>query len=150
MRAHGVAADDGLGSTDEEVTFDEDDAGPCGGSGTGDDSTEAVSNNNKRMYALRANPGRLKSCRVCENCGKEFTSWKSLLDHGKCNDDEDEDDDMNGMRRSPPLLQDGEDDGGDEEMEADLALAAAGWSKGKRTRRGKVIMGVGNGSGTGR
>ncbi|VVB08460.1 unnamed protein product [Arabis nemorensis] len=40
------------------------------------------------MYALRTNPNRLKSCRVCENCGIEFSSWKSFLEHGKCTLDE--------------------------------------------------------------
>ncbi|KAL4384868.1 hypothetical protein GQ457_15G017350 [Hibiscus cannabinus] len=39
---------------------------------------------NMRMHALRTNPNRLKSCRVCENCGKEFLSWKSFLEHAKC------------------------------------------------------------------
>ncbi|KAK8711173.1 hypothetical protein V6N13_146465 [Hibiscus sabdariffa] len=39
---------------------------------------------NKRLYGLRSNPNRLKSSKVCENCGKEFFSWKSFLEHGKC------------------------------------------------------------------
>ena len=86
----------------------------------------------RRMYALRTNPGRPKNCRVCENCGKEFTSWKLLLDHGRCNYDEEEGD----------LDGDAANDG--EEAGENLALAA-GWSKGKRTRRTKV-MAVRNGS----
>ncbi|KAL6634873.1 hypothetical protein ACP70R_027544 [Stipagrostis hirtigluma subsp. patula] len=139
MRAHGVA-DDVLSADDDGL--DDDESGPCGGGGGAGDSSEAASPSatTKRMYALRANPGRLKSCRVCENCGKEFTSWKSLLDHGRCNYDEEED--LNGSRRpSPPS---DEDDGEVGEEEEDLALAA-GWSKGKRTRRAKVMV-VGNGS----
>ncbi|KAG2652831.1 hypothetical protein PVAP13_1NG383100 [Panicum virgatum] len=80
------------------------------------------------MYALRTNPGRLKNCRVCKNCGKEFTSWKSLLDHGRCNYDEEE----------------GDMDGDAANDREDLALAA-GWSKEKRTRCAKVMI-VGNGS----
>ncbi|PUZ76907.1 hypothetical protein GQ55_1G327200 [Panicum hallii var. hallii] len=127
MRAHGVAAD-GL-SADEAL--DDDAAGPCGGGDSPEaGSASAAAATAKRMYALRTNPGRLKNCRVCENCGKEFTSWKSLLDHGKCNYDEEGD-----------LDGDATDDG--EEGE-DLALAA-GWSKGKRTRRAKVMV-VGDGS----
>ncbi|KAF3780635.1 Zinc finger protein [Nymphaea thermarum] len=75
----------------------------------------------KRMYALRTNPNRLKSCRVCENCGEEFTSWKSFLEHGKCTSD------------AESLVS------GDDEVEAAAAEAAAagaeGWPKGKRTER---------------
>ncbi|OEL14700.1 hypothetical protein BAE44_0024281 [Dichanthelium oligosanthes] len=134
MRAHGV--------TDDVLSADgalDDDSGPFGGGGGGVDSSDAGSASAatataKRMYALRTNPGRLKNCRVCENCGKEFTSWKSLLDHGRCNYDEEEGD-LNGN------IGDVDNDG--EEGE-DLALAS-GWSKGKRTRRTKLMV-VGNGS----
>ncbi|RLM49034.1 hypothetical protein C2845_PMPSC002139 [Panicum miliaceum] len=129
MRAHGVA-DDGLSGDD---ALDDDSAGPCGaGDSPEAGSASASAATAKRMYALRTNPGRLKNCRVCENCGKEFTSWKSLLDHGRCNYDEEEGD-----------LEDG-DAANDGEEGEDLALAA-GWSKGKRTRRAKVMV-VGNGS----
>ncbi|GJM86361.1 hypothetical protein PR202_ga02214 [Eleusine coracana subsp. coracana] len=134
MRAHGVNDDD------EEALDDDDAAGPC------DDSTEAATTSQRMSYALRANPGRPKSCRVCENCGKEFTSWKSLLDHGRCNYNNEEEDSV--MRRSPPPRETNDDDG-EEVEEADLALAAAGWSKGKRTRRGSKMMEVAeNGSET--
>ncbi|XP_062217496.1 uncharacterized protein LOC133917633 [Phragmites australis] len=133
MRAHGVN-DDGL-SADDAL---DDDSGPCG-AGAGDSSEAgSASTTTKRMYALRANPVRQKNCRVCENCGKEFTSWNSLLDHGRCNNEEG-DDMLDGSRRSSPLRDDDDDGEGD-----DLALAA-GWSKGKRTRRAKVMV-VGNGS----
>uniref|UniRef100_A0ACD5ZCX4 Uncharacterized protein n=1 Tax=Avena sativa TaxID=4498 RepID=A0ACD5ZCX4_AVESA len=95
------------------------------------------------MYGLRANPGRLRNCRVCENCGKEFTSWKSLLDHGRCSFDEDEQD-MVELRSSPSPPPRNPEDGAEEEEddeeeeEGDLALAS-GWSKGKRSRRAKVM-----------
>jgi hypothetical protein len=134
-RAHSVAEDDWISAEDDEdVVLDDDDKGPFGG-GTGDDSSsEEAASTKRRMYALRANPGRLKSCRVCENCGKEFTSWKSLLDHGRCNNYEEQDEDT---ELSPPLRD------ADQEVE-DMALAAER-SKGKRTRPDKV-MALGNGS----
>ncbi|TVU28943.1 hypothetical protein EJB05_20481, partial [Eragrostis curvula] len=135
MRAHGVA-DDVLSDDDD------DDACPCGdGSGTGDSSDAASPSTTKRMYAFRTNPGRMKSCRVCEHCGKEFTSWKSLFDHGRCNEEEEDDDDVDGSRRTPPPRDAAEVDS---EEGADLALASS-WSKGKRTRRAKVMV-VGTGS----
>ncbi|KVH97093.1 Zinc finger, C2H2 [Cynara cardunculus var. scolymus] len=59
MRAHGIGDDTGNLDDEDPVSDWEDKQG------------------NKRMYALRTNPNRLKSCRVCENCGKEFLSWKS-------------------------------------------------------------------------
>ncbi|GMI98295.1 hypothetical protein HRI_003498800 [Hibiscus trionum] len=73
MRSHGLG--------DESRYVDEDD--------TASDWEDKLGGNivqpgNKRMYGLRTNPNRLKSYRVCENCGKEFFSWKSILEHGKC------------------------------------------------------------------
>ncbi|GMI98289.1 hypothetical protein HRI_003498200 [Hibiscus trionum] len=73
MRSHGLG--------DESRYVDEDD--------TASDWEDKLGGNivqpgNKRMYGLRTNPNRLKSCRVCENCGKELFSWKSFLEHGKC------------------------------------------------------------------
>ena len=59
---------------------------------------------------------------MCENCGKEFMPWKSLLDHGRCNYDEEEGD----------LDSDAANDG---EEVGEVLLLVAGWSKGKRTRR---------------
>ncbi|KAA8515908.1 hypothetical protein F0562_019087 [Nyssa sinensis] len=77
---------------------------------------------NKRMYALRTNPNRLKSCRVCENCGMEFLSWKSFLEHGKCSSE-----DAESLVSSPES--DGDDGGG---------RRGCGWLKRKRTSRAKV------------
>ncbi|KAE8696837.1 putative zinc finger protein [Hibiscus syriacus] len=77
MRAHGIG--DESGSIDDyDVAIDWEEK--FGGNNSG--------NNNKRMYSLRTNPNRLKSCTVCENCGKEFSSWKSFLEHGKCGSDD--------------------------------------------------------------
>jgi hypothetical protein len=132
MRAHGVT-DDGL-SADDAL---DDDSGPCAdgdSSEAGSASTATATATAKRMYALRTNSGRLKNCKVCENCGKEFTSWKTLLDHGRCNYDEEEGDLHSNI---------GDTDNDGEEGE-EPALAS-GWSKGKRTRRAKVMV-VGNGS----
>ncbi|KAM3242743.1 hypothetical protein ACQJBY_055004 [Aegilops geniculata] len=131
MRAHGIA-DDALAAED---AFDDDGGGVGESSEAGSPSPTTA----KRMYGLRANPGRLRNCRVCENCGKEFTSWKSLLDHGRCSFDED--DDLDGSLRSSSPLHNNADEGvdEDEEEEGDLALAS-GWSKGKRSRRAKVMI----------
>ncbi|KAM0855975.1 hypothetical protein ACQ4PT_049427 [Festuca glaucescens] len=144
MRAHGIA-DDGISAEDDdtlELDDDDDVSAPCGepSDQAGSPSTTTAA---KRMYGLRANPGRLRSCRVCENCGKEFTSWKSLLDHGRCGfDDDDQDlDDGGSLRSSSPRdpAEDGAEE--DDEEEGDLALAS-GWSKGKRSRRAKVAAGT--------
>nr|GMD31671.1 zinc finger protein ZAT4-like [Ipomoea batatas] len=107
MRAHGIG-DDSATMEDEDQASDWD---------------EKMNDNNggertsfKRMYQLRANPNRLKSVRVCENCGKEFFSWKSFLEHGKCSSDDAE-----------SLVS----DDGDE----DFGRKGAGWSKRKRSFR---------------
>src|SRR4051812_2449433 len=63
MRAHGIA-DDALAAED---AFDDDGGGVGESSEAGSPSPTTA----KRMYGLRANPGRLRNCRVCENCGKE-------------------------------------------------------------------------------
>ncbi|ONK73105.1 uncharacterized protein A4U43_C04F27310 [Asparagus officinalis] len=76
------------------------------------------------MYALRTNPNRLRSCRACENCGKEFVSWKSFLEHGKCSTDDDEPEDNDSSFLSLSDADDDFDRGG-----------CAGWTKGKRSRR---------------
>lgn len=76
MRAHGIG-DEGGHIDEEDPTSDWEDK--LGGN---------EPPGNKRMYALRTNPNRLKSCRVCENCGKEFLSWKSFLEHGKCSSED--------------------------------------------------------------
>ncbi|KAL5999824.1 hypothetical protein ACLOJK_005575 [Asimina triloba] len=107
MRAHGIGDEVGHADDDDPASDWEDKLGgdPLGGS--------------KRMYALRTNPNRFKSCRSCENCGKEFLSWKSFLEHGKCSEDDDAE-----SLVSEPAGSDGEEGGG-----------WRGWSKGKRSRR---------------
>lgn len=101
MRAHGIG--------DESGNLDEEDP-------TSDWEERGNSSPNKRMYKLRTNPNRLKSCKVCANCGKEFSSWKSFLEHGKCSSESPE---------SSP-----ESDGGDQ--------GGCQWSKRKRSLRGKM------------
>ncbi|KAE9610788.1 hypothetical protein Lal_00021145 [Lupinus albus] len=119
MRAHGIG--------DETAHMDDDDD---------DDDPEAdweerlggnVSPSNKRMYALRTNPNRSKSCRVCKNCGKEFLSWKSFLEHGKCTSE-----DAESLVSSPTS-----DDGGDDDDNG-VGRRGCGWSKRKRSFRAKV------------
>ncbi|KAH7862822.1 hypothetical protein Vadar_010005 [Vaccinium darrowii] len=101
MRAHGIG--------DESGNLDEEDP-------TSDWEERGNSSPNKRMYKLRTNPNRLKSCKVCANCGKEFSSWKSFLEHGKCSSESPE---------SSP-----ESDGGGQ--------GGCQWSKRKRSLRGKM------------
>ncbi|XP_072988358.1 zinc finger protein ZAT9-like [Typha latifolia] len=119
MRAHGIN-DDAVGGHEPD-----DEPSSCGGWEAGNPSAGS-----KRMYALRTNPNRLKSCRVCENCGKEFVSWKSFLEHGKCSS-EDDDDEADADASEFICLTEGEDD------DDDPAIHAA-WSKGKRSRRTKA------------
>ncbi|XP_038906152.1 uncharacterized protein LOC120092028 [Benincasa hispida] len=92
---------------------------------------------NRRMYALRTNPNRLKTCRVCHNCGKEFFSWKSFLEHGKCTISDDPDD---SILSSPPYSDDDDDD--EDECTATPRRASGSnnnnWSKRKRSLRVKV------------
>ncbi|CBI16587.3 unnamed protein product, partial [Vitis vinifera] len=77
MRAHGIGDESGNIEEEDPASDWEDKLGGH------------VLPSTKKMYALRTNPNRLKSCcRVCENCGKEFLSWKSFLEHGKCNSDD--------------------------------------------------------------
>ncbi|XP_010264307.1 PREDICTED: zinc finger protein ZAT4-like [Nelumbo nucifera] len=113
MRAHGIGDEAGQIEDEDPVSDWEDKLG--GNSPPG----------NKRMYALRTNPNRLKSCRICENCGKEFSSWKSFLEHGKCNCD----DDMESPVSSPLPGSDDEDGAG---------RRSCGWYKRKRSIRAKV------------
>lgn len=92
---------------------------------------------NRRMYALRTNPNRLKTCRVCENCGKEFVSWKSFLEHGKCTTSDDLDD---SLLSSPPCSDDDDED--EDECTATPRRPSGSnnnnWSKRKRSLRVKV------------
>ncbi|KAL0464613.1 UNVERIFIED_CONTAM: Zinc finger protein ZAT3 [Sesamum latifolium] len=114
MRAHGIGDENGNLEDDDTASDWEDKLG------------ERTSN--KRMYQLRTNPNRLKSCRTCENCGKEFLSWKSFLEHGKCSSD-----DASDSLVSSPDQSDGEDDGG--------GRRGGGWSKRKRSLRSKLTRG---------
>ncbi|KAF8379230.1 hypothetical protein HHK36_028662 [Tetracentron sinense] len=97
MRAHGLG--------DENWHMDDEDPGSDWDDKPG----------NKCMYALRANPNRLRSC---GNCGKEFLSWKLLLEHGKCS--------LEDVGSFVPL------------SEMDDESGAGGWPRGKRSKRFKV------------
>jgi hypothetical protein len=111
MRAHGIG-DENVNMEDEDPASDwEDKLGATVPPGT------------RRMYALRTNPNRLKSCRVCENCGKEFLSWKSFLEHGRCTSE-----DADQLLVSSP--------GSDEE--GGTPRRGCYWSKRKRSLRAKV------------
>ncbi|URE02171.1 C2H2 zinc finger protein [Musa troglodytarum] len=123
MRAHGIIDNAMGGQADADG-----DASCCGGSDWDDKLNGSTDAGTKRMYALRTNPNRLKSCRICENCGKEFLSWKSFLEHGKCSSDEEGDESLLSSPRS-----EGEDDLVGQK-------GCAGWSKGKRSRRKKVVL----------
>ncbi|KAG4169663.1 hypothetical protein ERO13_A12G095300v2 [Gossypium hirsutum] len=113
MRAHGIG--------DENSHIDDDDPA----SDWEDKLGGNVPPTNKRMYALRTNPNRLKSCRVCENCGKEFLSWKSFLEHSKCSSE----DCAESLVSSP---------GSDDDDEGVAARRGCGWSKRKRSLRSNV------------
>ncbi|RYR72242.1 hypothetical protein Ahy_A02g006442 isoform B [Arachis hypogaea] len=113
MRAHGIGDESGHMDDDDPASDWED---RLGGN---------VPPSNKRMYALRTNPNRLKSCRVCENCGKEFLSWKSFLEHGKCTSE-----DAESLVSSP-----GSDAAADG---IGPTRRGCGWSKRKRSLRAKV------------
>ncbi|KAG5607171.1 hypothetical protein H5410_028663 [Solanum commersonii] len=113
MRAHGIG-DEGANIDDDDPASDWEDK--FGG---------GVKGGNKRLYQLRTNPNRQKSNRVCENCGKEFSSWKSFLEHGKCSSE-----DAESLMSSP--CSEGEDyinNGG---------RKGYGWSKRKRSLRTKI------------
>ncbi|XP_076913829.1 uncharacterized protein LOC143572592 [Bidens hawaiensis] len=119
MRAHGIGDDTGNFDDEDPASDWEDKQG------------------NKRMYALRTNPNRLKSCRICENCGKEFLSWKSFLEHRKCSSDDGE------SLVSSPESEADEDEGYDDETHGGGQRdcgggSASGWSKRKRSLRAKV------------
>ncbi|KAI6702716.1 hypothetical protein NL676_011852 [Syzygium grande] len=116
MRAHGIG-DEG-GHTD-----DEDPGSNWEDKNIGDN----VPPGSKRMYGLRANPNRLKSCRACENCGKEFSSWKSFLEHGKCGVGSE---DVGDSYSSSPESEDDEDGAS--------RRRGCKWSKRKRSLRVKV------------
>ncbi|PWZ38868.1 Zinc finger protein ZAT2 [Zea mays] len=134
MRAHGPASDvDGFGVVDDDDgSLDEEGVTRCPGADEWDD---AVGTSATHAYALRANPNRLiRSCQLCKNCGKEFTSLELFLQHARCSSSEDEgggeEEQVDGpvpSSSSPPTNADG---GGDEDP-----ILATPWSKGKRSRR---------------
>lgn len=106
MRVHGISNDiSDMDDDDEDHT-----------------SYDWVPNPCKRMYALRTNTNRLKSCRICENCGTEFSSWKSFLEHGRCTSDEAD------SHNEESFLDEGPPRGSYE----------SNWSKRKRSYRAKV------------
>lgn len=111
MRAHGIG-DESANIDDDDPVSDWEDK-----FGGGDRTTSS-----RRMYQLRTNPNRLKSCRICENCGKEFSSWKSFLGHGKCSSE-----DAESLVSSP---------GSDGDYEGERR--GCQWSKRKRSLRTKV------------
>ncbi|KAJ7950887.1 Zinc finger protein [Quillaja saponaria] len=108
MRAHGIGDDNGHIDDEDQASDWED---------------KLTAPTNKRMYALRTNPNRFKSCRVCENCGKEFLSWKSFLEHGKCSSE-----DAESLVSSP----------GSDNDDGMGRRGCGGWSKRKRSFRAKV------------
>ncbi|XP_019192216.1 PREDICTED: zinc finger protein ZAT4-like [Ipomoea nil] len=110
MRAHGIGY--------ENASMEDDDDDPVS---DWEDKVGA----NKRMYKLRTNPNRLKSVRVCENCGQEFFSWKSFLEHGKCGSgDEEAEEEEESLVSSP---------GSD--ADESFGRRGHGWSKRKRSLR---------------
>ncbi|KAK4379430.1 hypothetical protein RND71_001292 [Anisodus tanguticus] len=114
MRAHGIRYESANVDDDDDEASDWED--------------KHEGSDHKRMYRLRANPNRLKSTRVCENCGKEFLSWKSFLEHGKYCGSDDADDDQS-LVSSP---------GSDGEEYTIGGRKGCGWSKRKRSLRTKV------------
>ncbi|KAG6431043.1 hypothetical protein SASPL_109118 [Salvia splendens] len=108
MRAHGIGDESGNLDDDDDTASDWED--------------KFGTNTTKRMYQLRTNPNRLKSCKTCENCGKEFLSWKSFLEHGngKCTSDD--------ASESLVSSEDGDEDGGSRR-------GGGTWSKRKRSLR---------------
>ncbi|XP_042504082.1 zinc finger protein ZAT4-like [Macadamia integrifolia] len=116
MRAHGIGDSETGNINDEDRASD------------WEDKLEGGNNlppGTKRMYALRTNPNRLKNCRICENCGKEFSSWKSFLVHGKCSSNDAES--LVSSRGSD-----------DDDNDVAGRRGCGGWSKGKRSKRLKL------------
>nr|GMD65099.1 zinc finger protein ZAT4-like [Ipomoea batatas] len=111
MRAHGIG---------DESAYVDDDDDPVS------DWEAMASNTNKRMYKLRTNSNRLKSVRVCENCGQEFFSWKSFLEHGKCGSGDDVEEES--LVSSP---------GSD--ADESFGRRGHGWSKRKRSLRARYL-----------
>ncbi|CAI0383251.1 unnamed protein product [Linum tenue] len=127
MRAHGIGDDTANQMEEEDPTSDCEDKLPIG--------SNNVAPTIKRMYELRTNPNRLKTTRACENCGKEFFSWKSFLEHenGKCTSN-----DVDSLISSP-LSEEGEEYG-----PTMRGSSSGGWYKRKRSFRAKVEIGNSN------
>ncbi|XP_021889866.1 zinc finger protein ZAT9-like [Carica papaya] len=128
MRAHGI------GDDTAHIDDDDDDHASDWEAAAGPNAPPPPTTN-KRMYALRTNPNRFKNCRSCENCGKEFSSWKSFLEHGKCTSDDDEEDDEgddDSLLSSP-----GSD--ADDGLIQRRGGGSGNWSKRKRSFRAKVF-----------
>lgn len=125
MRAHGFEDESGNVDEDDQISDWEDKQY----------DHRSSSSNSRRNYQLRTNPNRLKSCRICENCGKEFLSWKSFLEHGKCNNSED----AESLVSSPSP---GSDVDGEYEHEGGggggRRRRSCQWSKRKRSLRTKI------------
>ncbi|KAF5188325.1 Zinc finger protein zat2 [Thalictrum thalictroides] len=115
MRAHGIG-DDHIDDEDQHYSSDWEDKS----------NGNACAPSNKRMHDLRTNPNRLKSCKICANCGKEFISWKLFLEHGKCKA---EDVDYYSLVSSTRSRDDDQDE---------VRRRECGWFKGKRTKRASV------------
>ncbi|CAI0383253.1 unnamed protein product [Linum tenue] len=120
MRAHGIGDDTANQMEEEDPTSDCEDKLPIG--------SNNVAPTIKRMYELRTNPNRLKTTRACENCGKEFFSWKSFLEHenGKCTSNDV--DSQEGEEYGPTMR----------------GSSSGGWYKRKRSFRAKVEIGNSN------
>ncbi|MCL7050802.1 hypothetical protein MKW94_027888 [Papaver nudicaule] len=117
MRAHGIGDENIILDDDEDTSNDTDD---------NQDQHHPPSN---KVYSLRTNPNRFKNCRICENCGMEFSSWKAFLEHGKCSSSRA--DELNNHVISPQ--------GSDDED-----AVARTWSKGIRSRRAKAGFNANN------
>ena len=116
MRAHGIG--DEIGDMDDDDPASDWEGG------------NVPTSSNKSMYSLRTNPNKLKSCRACEHCGKDFFSWKSFLEHGKCNSDEADVESLVSSPESDTMV--------DDEDNVNDNKGGCGWSKRKRSLRTKI------------
>ncbi|GAB4844328.1 hypothetical protein Ancab_037692 [Ancistrocladus abbreviatus] len=117
MRAHGIGDEsENIDYLDQESNWEDKIRGGGG----------SIPPSNKHMYALRTHPNRLRTCKVCENCGKEFLSWKSFLEHGKCS------------LKDAELLVSSPGSNGQDDMARRRNYDGGDWSKRKRSFRAKV------------
>ncbi|MQL73994.1 hypothetical protein Taro_006352 [Colocasia esculenta] len=139
MRAHGIN-DDAVGEQGDGA--DDDPPSACGSEW--DDKLSPSAGGTRRMYSLRTNPHRLRTCRACENCGKEFSSWKAFLEHGRCASAGEVDPGDESMVSSPRSDGGG---GAEDDVDSGERRGCMGWSKGKRSRRtSKVPAGAASSS----